>query len=337
MVAAIVLGLFGLGQILAVAIYFLPEWRKGSALIGGTGQRGEVKMEEGAASRDAVKAEEGPVAAASGDGRKPPVAPNPALTAKALPLVSEADRLYRIGEFDGALGLLRQAESMLPMNPQIQFRLGLVFEELGQNAEAYLAYEKSLHFEGLNAEARRQAEQKLMLLSQVVGAGQGALQMGGEVGLFAGAGGVSVREPSGLQPGAVLGIIDSRMIQGQDGSRRVRLAVKSREGVDVNSQAAEVKMTFYVKDEFGDFRSVSEEPARRWISEPVDWRGGEPEVVDFDFRGQGSRGGDVESDVAEEVFGGYVAAVYYEGELQDVYSEPPDLQGKFPPALSLIE
>ncbi|GAB4164494.1 MAG: hypothetical protein Fur0032_00460 [Terrimicrobiaceae bacterium] len=324
------LGLFALAQVLAVFIHFLPALR----------------------TRLLVAGEDRPAVAHSGTRPMPspaepesvqPTSPaqDPVVVARASQLVSEADRLHRIGDFEGSLGLLKQAEAMLPSTPEIQFRIGQALEGLGENGDAYLAYEKSVSVPGLSPDVRRQAEQKMALLTQALAGSPSSAVLGGgsRPAVFPNARGGSVREPNGLQPGAALGIIDARLQDSQPGAKTLRIAVKSREGLPVDTRLVNVHVYFYEKDEFGEVMVTESKPTTQWISPPIDWSEAEPELLDIEYAlpDGGLPGNSGDMGAPGRSFFGYVVGVYYNNELQDARSEPPDLQGRFPLKLNLSQ
>ncbi len=321
LVAVILLGLFGLVQLMAVARHYLPLLRT---------QLVEVREAPEEAPSEALRTEI-PIAQAS---------PEPALIARAAQFVAEADRNYRVGDFESTLRSLQQAEQILPADPAIQFRIGQVYEALDDKTQAFVAFERSIAVPGLPLDIRRQAEQKMALLAQVLGGMSGETASPG-VGLGAtpdqGSPGEPVRDAVGLQPGSVLGVVDARLQDSQPGGKTLRIAVKSKPDTAIDPQLMNVHVFFYEQEESGEVVVTEAKSTTQWISPPVDWADSEPELLDVEYPlpDGGLPGNSAEFGAINRKFYGYVVGVYYNGELQDSRAAPGRLDTLFPLPLQL--
>ncbi|MEX1119883.1 MAG: hypothetical protein WEB60_13935 [Terrimicrobiaceae bacterium] len=322
MVAVILLGLFGLVQLMAVARHYLPLLR--AQLVEVEERKDEQPPE---ADRPVI-----PAAQAS---------PEPALIAQAAQIVAEADRNFRVGDFEATLRSLKQAEQILPTDPAIQFRIGQVYEALDDKTQAFVGFERSIAVPGLPVEIRRQAEQKMALLAQVLGGMPGeTATLGTGLGAPAipqGASGEPVRDAIGLQPGSVLGVVDARLQDSQPGGKTLRIAVKSKPDTAIDPQLMNVHVFFYEQEESGEVVVTEAKSTTQWISPPVDWADSEPELLDVEYPlpDGGLPGNSAEYGALNRKYYGYVVGVYYNGELQDSRAAPGRLDTLHPLPLQL--
>ncbi len=322
LVAVILLGLFGLVQLMAVARHYLPLLRT---------QLVEVQERQAEPSTEPLRAEI-PIAQAS---------PEPALIARAAQIVSEADRDFRVGDFESTLRSLKQAEQILPADPAIQFRIGQVYEALDDKALAFVAFERSIAVPGLPVDIRRQAEQKMALLAQVLGGMPGESTSAGAglgtSGTSQGSPGEPVRDAVGLQPGSVLGVVDARLQDSQPGGKTLRIAVKSKPDTAIDPQLMNVHVFFYEQEETGEVVVTEAKSTTQWISPPVDWADSEPELLDVEYPlpDGGLPGNSAEFGALNRKYYGYVVGVYYNGELQDSRAAPGRLDTLYPLPLQL--
>jgi hypothetical protein len=319
LVAVSLLGLFALVQVVAVAARYLPQLREqvieARDREAGTGPQ---PPSPGAATQPAQSPQPAQLQQPAAD---------PATIAQAAQAVSEADKHFRVGDFEASLRLLQRSEAWLPTDPAIQFRLGRTYDALDDKNAALAAFERSLAVPGLPAEVRRDAEQKIALLRQVLGdqaPAAAAPSTPGATALAPPAGGASMRDDIGLQPGSVLGIVDARLRDGQPGTKNLRVAVKSRPGKSIDASAMNVFVYFYEMDGKGEVVITDSRPATQWISPPVDWSDAEPEILDVEYLlpDSGLPGSSADFGSTDRKFYGYVVGVYYGGELQDTRADP---------------
>jgi hypothetical protein len=136
----------------------------------------------------------------------------------------------------------------------------------------------------------------------------------------------SFRQPqseSRVNDNPSLQILYAKLEATEDGSKVLRVAIKSgmREKIDV--PMVKVQVYFYDQDESGEVIPSKAQVTSKWLSAPVDWQEGKPEILEVRYI----------SDSADPGlrFAGYVVAVYYRGDRQDCRSEPPALRKKFDP------
>ena len=144
--------------------------------------------------------------------------------------------------------------------------------------------------------------------------------------------GVETERPVNLKPNpsgtgvaaAPLHILYAKFEPSEDGSSKVlRVAIKSNSREKIDVPQVKVQVYFYDEDESGEIVPSKAQVTSRWLSAPVDWLEGTPEILEVRYL----------SDSAEPGlrFAGYVVAVYYRGDRDDCRSEPAALMKKFPP------
>ena len=317
-VAISVLGFFLIIQFLAVAWFFLPKL-----------QQQVVESATVASMPPATQLSETQSAGPAATDR---AQPDPALKLRINTLVAESDGLYRVGDFDGALKGLDEADGLLPNDPGILLRKARALESLQQPADAAALYSQVLAIDALPSELRAQASKKLMQLGGVAAA---APKTGNA--LVADEAGTDVRDEIGLQPGSNLGIVSTNLRDGSTGMKSLRIAIKSRPNVNIDTREMKLHVFFYEKDESGDVQLTESKVVSQWISPPVNWADNEPEVLDVNYILPDSDlpGSAASNGSPGRTFAGYIVGVYYNGELQDTRAEPGPLAKKFPLPLYL--
>lgn len=122
---------------------------------------------------------------------------------------------------------------------------------------------------------------------------------------------------------APLQILYAKLEPSEDGSKVLRIAIKSNSREKIEVPQVKVQVYFYDEDENGEVVPSKAQVTSRWLSAPVDWMEGSPEILEVRYL----------SDSADPGlrFAGYVVAVYYRGDRDDCRSEPAALMKKFPP------
>jgi hypothetical protein len=253
----------------------------------------------------------------------PPEEPPADLFARVTGLVEESDKAFRIGDFDLALRTVGTANDLLPNDPGILLRIARIHERAGNTAQALDTYQRVLAIGSLDPKTRAQTERKLALLATVAPEDPGdtpTVQAAGE--------GLDMRDEFGLQPGAILGIVDTRLADEEGGRKKLRIAIKARPGTDIDPMLMTVHVFFYDLDSSGATFPTESPVQTEWISPPIDWSGGDPELLSAVYSPpQG---------VPAE-YAGYVVGVYYNGELQDTRADPGPLAASHPLPLYLEE
>lgn len=139
---------------------------------------------------------------------------------------------------------------------------------------------------------------------------------------------VTEKPPAGNTPdnqasdGSVMQILNCRMEGSNDGSKTLQLAIKARSKARIDVPQVKVQVFFY-DEQGGEIFPSKAQVTSRWISTPVDWTDGQPELLEVRYLSD-------ESDPGIR-FAGYVVAIYYRGDLQDCRSEPARLRKLFEP------
>ncbi|MEI6034284.1 MAG: hypothetical protein WCS65_08420 [Verrucomicrobiae bacterium] len=319
-VAVGVLGFFLILQFLAVAWYFLPILRE--------------KVVESATVASVQPAAEAPSSVPAGNPANPARPQvDPALVQKISRLVADSDRAYRVGDFETSLKGINESAELLPDDPGILLRRARLLESMQQPAEAAADYARVAALPNLPAELRTQAEKKL---AQLGGASSGAPSSPASAQNDAPQGS-DVRDETGLQPGASLGITDTRLRDRSPGTKALRVAIKARPKTAVETRQMKLHVFFYEQDEAGEILLTESQVAKQWISPPVDWADNEPELLDLTYILPDSNlpGSAASNGSPGRKFVGYIVGVYYNGELQDTQADPGWLARKFPLPLYL--
>ena len=211
MVAASLLGVAALAQLVAVLVYFGP----------GFAQTAGPSVVPAAAPETALP----PAAVISAVVEEPvPTVPEDAGDeARLTELMKEVEKLEGGPAPGDALVPLEEAVSLQPRNPEILARMASLQERLGQ---AELAQDTWRNILDLGPDAGRfldVAEIRLRLLRQDHHSSM--------------AGSLELRDQVGLQPGSTLGVVDLKLTDSSDAGEPIkdlRLAVKARPGETVD-------------------------------------------------------------------------------------------------------
>ncbi|MFZ9919911.1 MAG: tetratricopeptide repeat protein [Terrimicrobiaceae bacterium] len=309
-VAAGLLTAFLVLQIAAVAWFYLPRLQ-------------EAIVSRAVAQKPAEIPTPAPVAAAT-PVPQPTAAPTPqepdeATYEKITTLVAESDKAFRIGEYDQGLEKIREADRLLPNDAGILLRIGRLHEKRGETTDAAAVYNTVLALPDLSQELRIQTRRKLGMLESAKAEPAAPSMIAAEKGADA-------RDEFGLQPGAILGIVDTRLSDGENGKKTLRISIKSRPGESIDTTQMRVHVYFYDKDSAGNIELTDGKIVTEWISPPVNWSENEPELLDATYTVSGEQGFE---------FVGYVVGIYYAGELQDTRANPGSLATNHPLPLYL--
>jgi len=126
---------------------------------------------------------------------------------------------------------------------------------------------------------------------------------------------------SSMQGGTTLGIVSAKLEGSDEGSKKLLITIKSRPKEPIDVPQVKVQVYFY-DEEGGDISPSKAQVTSSWMSSPVDWRDGEPELLEVRYL--------PETSDPEVRFAGYVVAIYYKGDLQDYRAEPSRLIKAFP-------
>ena len=303
MVAATLLGLAAVAQLVAILIYFGPGFTQQTAAVV------PPPAEPAATPEESAPVVEGP----SNEEIQQ-------VNARVAELLTEAERLESGPTVGDALVPLEEAATLQPRNPEILSRLGSLHERLGQRELAETAWENLI---ALGPDAGRfldVAEIRLRVLRQEGGAApveEESLQL---------------RDQVGLQPGSSLGVVDLRMndkVEGGVALKDLRLAVKARPGEPIDGRDVRINVTFYEMLN-GEIVPTMSRVQSVWFTTPVDWKNEGIEILEvkYEVPRVGPDGGPAPQ------YYGYLVNIYHRGQLQETRADPVQLQDLFPPPLS---
>jgi hypothetical protein len=122
--------------------------------------------------------------------------------------------------------------------------------------------------------------------------------------------------------GAAIEILNAEIKGNEGGSQTLQLAIKSRSHDPIDVPQVKVQVYFY-DEQNGEIVPSKAQVTSRWLSAPVDWSNGKPELLEVRYLADTA-----DPDVR---FAGYVVAIYYKGDLQDCRANPPKLKKLFEP------
>jgi hypothetical protein len=305
-VAASLLGVAAVAQLVAVLIYFGPGFSVRPTTPPEAAPVVETAVEV-AVTEPAVEEEKTPEADLDAAAQQE----------RLVELMKEIELLEGGSSPAAALVPLEEALTLQPRNPDILARAASLHERLGQSEMAQSLWKNLLD---LGPEAGRfleVAEIRLRLLRQdnLVPSGSAAL-----------------RDQVGLQPGSMLGVVDLKLNESDKGNvpvKDLRLAVKSRPGEKIDGRDVRINVTFYEKFE-DEIVPTSSRVQSMWFTTPVDWLEDGIEILEVKYEVPmiGQDGG------PPPTYYGYMVNIYYRGQLQETRADPVDLQDLFPPPLS---
>jgi hypothetical protein len=234
-------------------------------------------------------------------------------------LIEQGKLLRNSGDTAGALVKFREASALEPGNAQAMAEQAYTFEKMSLYDKAAEQWRRVLAM-GENAgvlysAARSKLDMAMAETIRTVSPGL---------------------TPEAIPEGKVLGLDTPNRQEepGSGGSRRfvlhVPIRAKSGEKVAVGDVTAIV--LFYDRLNEKDIAQTTANTTYRWSAPPANWEEGETETVEvtYDLPPSFGRGESRE-------FHGYIARIYYKGELQDIHAEPAALSQQFPASPTLSE
>ena len=296
-VAASLLGVAAVAQLVAILVYFGPGFK-------------QTYTAAAAAPSAVPEATPAPAPQIS-------EAEKTAQQARLSELLAEADKLEAGASPGDALVPLEEALDVQPRNAELIARVATLHERLGQTELAQATWQKVV---ALGPDAGKLfdiAEVRLKLLQ-----GPAADE------------GMELRDQIGLQPGSALGVVDLKVKDGGTASTPVkdlRLAVKARPGDPIDARDVRINVTFYETLD-GEIVPTMSRVQSMWFTTPVDWKGEGVEILEvkYEVPRLGPDGG------PPPQFYGYMVNIYHRGQLQETRAEPADLQDLFPPPLNEV-
>lgn len=302
-VAAGLLGVAAVAQLVAVLVYFGPGLRQ-------THEAGQpvVSTPPVAGAPAATPAQPVEVAATGDDKVEPGV--------KLKELIAEADKLEGGSSPAEALAPLEEALAIEPSNATLLARVATLHERLGDKDAAETGWKKLVALGASAGNLFHVADVRLNLL-QNQGSPRNDLE---------------VRDQTGLQPGSSLGVVDLKLTDGGDADspfKDLRLAVKSHPGEQIDSRDVRINVTFYEMLN-GEIVPTMSRVQSMWYTPPVDWKNDGLEILEVKYEVPriGPDGG------PPPQYYGYMVNIYHHGQLQETRADPPDLQELFPPPLN---
>lgn len=263
---------------------------------------------------------------------------DPVQMQEAMTFVAQADKDARVGDWESVLSSVAKAIEIMGPNPRLLLQQAFAFERLGREIDSASLLNQILTMPDLDAETREETLRLRNYVNQTIGnleasglaPGGGAevaalpaspVDDGGRVPMAG-----PVVESIGLQPGANLGIVEVREIDGE-GNKTLRVAIKSRPGTEIDAADVKVSVRFFEKGPEGEVSLTQSKVTSEWISPPVDWADSEPEILDvvYPMPGEG----------VQNSYHGYTVAIYFRDELQDTRAVPGNLDQQFPSELFL--
>lgn len=241
-------------------------------------------------------------------------------------LVLDSDRAYRGGNFDSALRDINEAAELLPDDPGILLRRARLFESMQKPEEAAADYAHVAGIPGLSAEVRTQADKKCTELRRKSQGTPPAHSEQPALTEIPSQTTPDAREESGLQSGSSLGIVDATLRDGDPGTKVLRIGIKARPGISVDTRQMKLHVFFYEQVESGEIQLTESKVVSQWITPPVNWGDNEPEILDVSYSISPGR-----------PLVGYLIGTYYIKELQDSRADPPSLARSFPLPLYLAQ
>ena len=303
-VAASLLGAAAVAQLIAILIYFGPNF---------TQNRVETAPVVAAAETPAPA----PEAAVTGEpAAAPPEMNAEVMQARLAELMKEAEMLESGASPGSALAPLEEALTLQPRNPEVLRRMASLHEKLGQTELAESAWKSLVDLGPEAGKLLEVAEIRLRLLRPETAAATAA--------------GLELRDQVGLQPGSSLGVVDLQAKENAEaGTMDLRLAVKARPGETIDGREVRINVTFYEMMD-GEVVPTTSRVQSMWFTTPVDWKDEGIEILEvkYEVPRVGADGG------PPPQYYGYMVNIYHRGQLQETRADPVDLQELYPPPLS---
>ncbi len=257
-------------------------------------------------------------------------APTQAAIESANSLLAEAEEFGQEGNLQGMLEALTEAERILPNEPGVLLQIAMVQQQLGRPEPALETIQRLQQVLALPATRTNPAFDQIergaaALLSQL----EAAPAAEGEVR--------ATQQPdtmmrdNGIPIGAVMGIVESRVVNGEPGFKELRVATKASSKVEIAPEDLKVVVYFYEQSDSGDIIQTDSKLMSEWLTPPTDWANGDPELLTVKYPLPLTDRGDL----PPLQYYGYVLGIYYKNELQDWRGEPVELLDTFPLKLSI--
>lgn len=235
-------------------------------------------------------------------------------------LIEVARQLRPLGDLQGALDVLRRADTAAPDHPVVLVEIAQTYEQMGLNDRALASWKR---IEAMGA----RAGEAYSVAARRLGAPPASLPSSGST--LSSRTGLTTPEPRPQDPSKMLGIGACELIRDPSVTRgekvTLRLPIRCQPGQVIDPGAIDIDVFFFdlVNGEKVE-QTKADVPVNTWVDAPVDWKDGQerldvvysmPEMTAEVIRGIGRR-----------KFHGYIVKLYYEHKLQDTVMEPASLQ-----------
>lgn len=310
--AVTVLGVVALIQVLAVVLAIAPE----------------IRFDQTAASSLAPEA-----ASPAADQSSVASGPSVEVIQKVNGMLAQAEQLRNSGDLEKSLEVYQEADHLMPNNPGITFFIGMTHKALGRNVEAVEYLKKTLSYPETTQNPeysviQQQAERALAEIDPgaAVGGSPSAAGADSTAGASAEPNAARMRDEVGIPIGSVMGVVEARLQNGEPGFKKLRIATKASVKEPIDPASLKTMVYFFEQNDQGDIMQTPSRVTSDWLSPPVDWKNGEPELLEVTY----PLPIDDRGDLPPLQYYGYVVGIYYKGELQDFRAEPASLADQFP-------
>lgn len=258
----------------------------------------------------------------------PSAAENAENAKQANALMNEAAQFRAENNFKGALEAVTEADRLVPGKAGVMIQMAHDYVQLGKNAEAVAVLNRVVALPpSADPADAAYVEQARAAIGQL--GGTVAPAPATSVPTAAAPAAAAPAGDVGIPIGSVMGIVSAEMVNGEPGQKNLRVATKAASGQNVDGQKFVATVDFYEQDDHGQLQHNDAPQVTEWLSYPINWANGDPELFQTKYRMPPADRGDL----PPLQYYGYVVGIYYNGELQDQRAEPVSLLDKFPPPI----
>jgi hypothetical protein len=243
-------------------------------------------------------------------------------------LMNEAEQFRTEGNFRGALEAVTEADRLVPGKPGLMLQMAHDYVQLNKVPEAIAVLNRIVALppssDPTDAAYQEKARAAIAQLGGTVAPASAA-----PATAAAPAAPASPADDVGIPIGSVMGIVSADMVNGEPGQKNLRIATKAGRGQQIDGQKFVATVDFYEQDDHGQLQHNDAPQVTEWLSYPINWANGDPELFQTKYRMPPADRGDL----PPLQYYGYVVGIYYNGELQDQRAEPVSLLDKFPPPI----
>ena len=236
-------------------------------------------------------------------------------TARLNELLTLASALEDRGDMNNALTHLREAYALAPEDPRVLSELATAYEKIGAVDKAMDLWQQIFKMGKAAGSYYDMASTKLVPPDSTPDA-------------------ESKHDDEGFLPGSVLAIAsitraDSLETPGKKFSLNV--PVKARPGALIDDvHAVTVYVIFYEQTDDKTIVQTNANVTNNWITTPIDWNQNNIQILQVGYSAAMLDKKTI--NLEPRTYYGYIARVYYKGQLQDAHAEPASLLTQFPPS-----